>query len=311
MWQKIPPLRCLKAFDSVAHHNSITRAASEENVSQSAISQSISHLEDMLQTRLLDRSLRPATLTEQGKAFHNVISEAFGRVALEVDELRAVNRDKKNAITVSCNLGFATYWLMPRLSEFSLLYPETTLNVMTTYQGAAELRPGVDVVLRYGDGQWPDGVGDLLFEEVLIPTCSQEFLQRNGPLDSPESVARQNLIHVDVSDPSWPGWSTYFENLGVRSPSRAKDSHFSNYVQAVQAALAGEGIMLGWRSVVGDLISSQQLVAAVEATVNLNSGFHVLVSRQSKTKKTTVDFVTWLRKIAGEEMSAPALKQLL
>ncbi|MCP4332256.1 MAG: LysR family transcriptional regulator, partial [Gammaproteobacteria bacterium] len=66
MWQKIPPLRCLRAFDAVARHKSITRAASEENVSQSAISQSISQLEDILRARLLDRSLRPATLTEQG-----------------------------------------------------------------------------------------------------------------------------------------------------------------------------------------------------------------------------------------------------
>ncbi|MCP4878240.1 MAG: LysR family transcriptional regulator, partial [Gammaproteobacteria bacterium] len=154
---------------------------------------------------------------------------------------------------------------------------------------------------RFGDGQWPDGVGDLLFQEVLIPTCSQDFLQRNGPIDGPESVARQNLIHVDVSDPSWPDWTTYFENLGVTSPSRSKGSHFSNYVQAVQATLAGEGIMLGWRSVVGDLVSTQQLAAAVDAPVKLTSGNHVLVSRQSKTKKATIDFVAWLRKIASEE----------
>ncbi|MCP4011083.1 MAG: LysR family transcriptional regulator [Proteobacteria bacterium] len=301
MWQKIPPLRCLKAFDAVVRHNSITRAASEENVSQSAISQSISQLEDMLQTRLLDRSLRPAMLTEQGKAFHRVVSEAFGRVAMETDELRAINRGTKKTITISCNLGFATYWLMPRLSAYGLLYPDITLNVMTTYQGAAELRSGVDIALRFGDGQWPDGVGDLLFQEVLIPTCSQNFLQRNGPLEGPESIVRQNLIYVDVSDPSWPDWTTYFESLGVTSPSRSKGSHFSNYVQAVQATLADEGIMLGWRSVVGDLVSNQQLVVAVDAPVKLTSGYHVLVSRQSKTKKATIDFVAWLRKIASEE----------
>ncbi len=301
MWQKIPPLRCLKAFDAVARYNSITRAASEENVTQSAISQSISQLEGLLHTRLLDRSLRPAVLTEQGRAFHRTISEAFGRVALEVDELRVSNRATKNTITISCNLGFATYWLMPRLSEYSLRYPDITLNVMTTYQGAAELRPGVDFAIRFGDGQWPDGVGDPLFQEVLIPTCSQNFLNRNGPIDGPEGVARQNLIYVDVTDPSWPDWSTYFESLGVTSPSRSKGSHFSNYVQAVQATLAGEGIMLGWRSVVGDLVSTQQLTAAVDAPVKLASGYHVLISRQSKTKKTTLDFVAWLRKTASEE----------
>ncbi len=301
MWQKIPPLRCLKAFDAVARHSSITQAATEENISQSAISQSISQLEDMLRTRLLDRSLRPATLTEQGKAFHRVVSEAFGRVALEVDELRATSRSTKNTITISCNLGFATYWLMPRLSEYSLLYPQTTLNVMTTYQGDTKLNPSVDVALRFGNNQWSDAVGELLFQEVLIPTCSQNFLQRHGPINDLKSIAEKNFIHVDATDPCWPDWTTYFDNLGVKSPSLSKGSHFSNYIQAVQATLAGDGIMLGWRSVVGDLISSQQLTTAVDTQVKLSSGYYILVSHKSKTKKTTIDFVAWLQKIVREE----------
>jgi LysR family glycine cleavage system transcriptional activator len=301
MWHKIPPLRCLKAFDAVARHQSITRAASEENVSQSAISQSISQLERLVGTRLLDRALRPATLTEQGKAFHLTITDTIGRLSSEVDKLQASSRGDKKSITISCNLGFATYWLMPRLGEFSQQYPEVTLNVMTTYQGAADFQPGVDIAIRFGNGGWPEGDGTLLFKEQLVPTCSSGYLARHGAIDSPEELIEHNLINVQTTDPSWLGWQYYFNHFDVLNADRANGSWFSNYVQAVQATVAGEGVMLGWQSVIGDLVSTHQLVAAVDASIELSSGYHALVSRQAKTKMILGDFVEWLQNIACRE----------
>lgn len=301
MWKKIPPLRCLKAFDAVARHQGITKAALEENVSQSAISQSISQLEQLVGTRLLDRTLRPATLTEQGKSFHLTISEAFGRVSNEVDKLQAINRGTRKSITISCNLGFATYWLMPRLSEFSQQFPEITLNVMTTYQGAADFQPGVDVAIRFGNGGWPDGDGTLLFKECLVPACTANYLARYGPIDSPKGLIGHNLIYVQTTDPRWLGWDYYFDFFDVSNADQADGSYFSNYIQAVQATLSAEGIMLGWQSVIGDLVSNQQLVAAVDASIELSSGYYVLVSRQAKAKAILVDFVEWLQKTANNK----------
>lgn len=301
MWKKIPPLRCLKAFDAVARHKGITKAALEENVSQSAISQSISQLEQLLGTQLLDRKLRPATLTEQGKSFHLTISEAFGRISNEVDNLRAISSGTKQSITISCNLGFATYWLMPRLSEFSQQFPEIILNVMTTYQGAADIQPGVDVAIRFGNGGWPEGDGTLLFKEQLVPACTSDYLARYGPITSPEDLIGHNLIYVQTTDPYWLGWEYYFDSFDVSNSGRADGSCFSNYVQAVQATLAAEGIMLGWQSVIGDLVSKQQLVAAVDASIELSSGYYVLVPRQAKSKEILGYFVEWLKKIASSD----------
>lgn len=301
MWCKIPPLRCLKAFDAVARHQSIARAAFEENVSQSAISQSVSQLEQLVGTRLLDRTRRPATLTEQGKSFHLTITDTIGRLSNEVDKLQATSRGSKKSITICCNLGFATYWLMPRLSEFSRQFPDITLNVMTTYQGAADFQPGVDIAIRFGNGGWADGEGTLLFKEQLVPTCSAGYLARHGPIDSPEKLIEHNLIYVQTTDPSWLGWQYYFNHFDVSNAVQTNGSLFSNYVQAVQAAVAGEGVMLGWQSVIGDLVSAHQLVTAVDASIELSSGYHALVSRQAKTKRILVDFVEWLQSIARSE----------
>ncbi len=87
-------------------------------------------------------------------------------------------------------------------------------------------------------------------------------------------------VCVTTSDPDWLGWTQYFNRKGHDcSPSKGH-LRFGNYVQAVQAALAGEGIMLGWRSVVGDLLRSQQLTIAFNAPEHLESGYYFKTAGQ-------------------------------
>ncbi len=299
MWHKIPPIRCLRAFDAVIRNKGITHAAKEENVSQSAISQSVNQLEEFVQAKLLDRSSRPVSQTEQGRRFHRVICEAFDQVTQEVEELRARGRQPSNSITVSCNLGFATYWLMPRLNEFNQKFPDVVLNVMTTYQGDADMHPDADVAVRFGDGEWPDGTGQLLFEETLIPACSPDYLDRHGRIESPEALIGHPLIFVNATDPSWHDWSQYLKHFGITGTKNPAGARFNNYVLAVQAALAGDGIMLGWRSVIGDLVATRQLVAAVNAPVKLTSGYYLLTSPRVRGRAVE-KFVEWLHKAAKE-----------
>ena len=70
-------------------------------------------------------------------------------------------------------------------------------------------------------------------------------------------------------------------------------------MQAVQTALAGEGIMLGWRSVVGDLLASEQLIIATQAPVDLDHGY--FINRNSTFNATTKKdiFLDWLVRQAG------------
>lgn len=299
MWSRIPPMQALRLFDTIVRHRSMTRAAAEAGVSQSAVSQSIKQLEVFLDTPLVDRSTRPLTLTPAGEAFHRICIETLGRLSHTVEQMRHDGKKAENAVTVSCNLGFATYWLMPRLNYFSAEHPDIEVHVMVAYQGAAGLHDGSDVAIRFGHGAWPDGPWDTLFKETIIPICSPQYLETHGVIESVAELAARRLIHVVVTDPDWSGWEQYFSLVGSKETAKSSGLRFGNYVQAVQAALAGEGVMLGWRSVVGDLLVSEQLTVALDKPVHLDSGYFINAPSPRPHKASKRKFVNWLCRQAG------------
>lgn len=300
MWNHIPSLQALRLFDAVVRHRSMTKAAAEEGVSQSAVSQSIKHLEGFVGAPLLNRSTRPMILTSAGETFHRVCIETLGRLAHSVEEMRCANNRTENAVTVSCNLGFATYWLMPRLNYFSAEHPNIEVHVMVAYQGAAGLHDGSDVAIRYGNGKWPDGPWETLFKESLLPVCAPSYLDAHEPIGSLRELANRRLIHVAVTDPDWSGWDQYFKRAGHDGVLPSGGLRFGNYVQAVQAALAGEGVMLGWRSVVGDLLESGQLTTALDMPVPLQNGYFVNRPAGLSADSTQSTFINWLARQAGK-----------
>jgi DNA-binding transcriptional LysR family regulator len=300
MWNQLPPIQSLKLFDSVVRNRSMTRAAAEAGISQSAVSQSIRHLEQFLQTPLLDRSSRPMGLTEEGETFHRNSTEALARLAQAVEDLRKRGRKDNDAVTISCNLGFATYWLMPRLNYFSAIFPDIVVNVMAAYHSAAGFQSGADVAIRYGNGDWSDGDWQLLFKETIGPMCSSDYLKRVGPITGPTQLANQRLIHVTVTDPDWLDWEQYFNRIGHDTRGLSGGLRFSNYVQAIQAALTGDGIMLGWRSVVGDLLNSQQLTLAFDAPIRLDSGYYIKGVQDQDDGDCVGALLSWLREQAGK-----------
>ncbi|WP_264214027.1 LysR substrate-binding domain-containing protein [Leisingera thetidis] len=288
-------MQSLKLFDAVVRHRSMTRAAAEIGISQSAVSQSVRQLEDFVQVPLLDRSSRPMVLTDEGERFYRASLDSLGRLSQAVEDLRRQSRGDGKTVTISCNLGFATYWLMPRLNFFSADCPDIAVNVMAAYHGAAGLQSGTDIAIRYGDGSWPDGDWQLLFKETIVPICSAGYLERAGQITGAEQLSRQRLIHVTGTTPDWLGWEYYFKRLGHGKLPVPGGLRFSNYVQAVQTALSGEGIMLGWRSVAADLLKSQQLTIAYAEPIRLASGYYIRSAGNQDDGSCAGKFLGWLK----------------
>lgn len=283
-----PPLRLLTVFEAVVRRGGARAAAAELNVSQPAVSQSLKLLEAHLGARLLDRGTRPASLTEAGKLLHRATVEGLGRIREAVDEIARLSRIDDEAVTVACSVGLATYWLMPRLALFYDRHPGLAVNVRTTQQGAPPLASGVDLAIRYGDGSWADGDVRLLFPECVEPVCSPALAGRLR--DSPRWFEAATLIHVDVDDETWLTWRAYLRRIGQDGGGRGL--RFTNYVQATQAALAGRGVMLGWRSITGDLVKEGPLARIVEEAVIPREAFYVVAAARPRPPAAIV--LAWL-----------------
>jgi LysR family transcriptional regulator, glycine cleavage system transcriptional activator len=293
---RLPPLRLLSVFETVQRAGGVKQAASKLNVSQPAISQALRQLEAHVGVPLLDRSTRPAGLTEAGLILHKAVSENLERLTSALDDIAALNAAAGDTVTVACTIGFATYWLMPRLEGFYLDHPELAVNVQTTQQEVPTLAPGTDVAMRYGDGRWSDGDVQLLFKERVEPVCAPSLADRLA--ENPGSLASAYLIHVDFSDRHWITWPQYLARTGQAAAGSAKGLRFSNYVQATQAAISGHGVMLGWRSITGDQVASGLLVPVLSRPLLPDDAYYAVRSHRTRNPDGAQALIDWLKGIA-------------
>ncbi len=210
-WKHIPPMKALLALEAAARHASFSRAATELNVSQSAVSHAVATAEEFLDAPLIDRSTRPLRLTPDGEAYVATLRNCFGLLAAEAETLR--RRKADDVLTVSCNLAYGNYWLLPRLKDFHAAHPNIQVNMVTTYQGLASLDAGIDVAIRFGRGTWPGCTSRLLFRECIIPVASPDYVARRGSVRNAADFLNHELLHALSVDKSWFDWRQREQNL--------------------------------------------------------------------------------------------------
>src|SRR4030081_2124972 len=152
MTARLPSLNELRAFEAAARHLSFTVAASELNVTQTAISHQIRRLEQELGIRLFVRRNRALALTPEARDYLPGVRAAFNDLRLATDRL--LRRDNDHVLTVSTLASLAAKWLLPRLSAFQEAHPGIDVRI-TTSTGLVDFRAGdVDGGIRHGRGQW-------------------------------------------------------------------------------------------------------------------------------------------------------------
>jgi DNA-binding transcriptional LysR family regulator len=287
---RLPALRLLTTFEAVARHGSMRLAAARLNVTEPAISQALKALESHVGTALVNRATRPAQLTEAGEVLARAVRDGLGQISTALEDIRALGGAEGAQVTVSCTLGMATYWLMPRLPAFYALYPDITVNVQAPATDLPHLAPGIDIALRYGTGGWREGVTRKLFDERVCPVAAPALLNRL--IADGVGLDRAPLIHVrSPHNQHWAGWEDYLRLRGIKR-DRLSGQTFNNYVQAAQAVLEGRGVMLGWRSIAAGAIRDRSLQMWQDAEVDLGTSYFVTASQpQSKTAQV---FLEWL-----------------
>lgn len=294
---RLPPLRLLVTFEAVARLGAMREAADELNVTQPAVTQALKALEDHVGVALLDRSRRPARLTAPGHQLARAARDGLEMIHRAIDEIRADAGAEGQRLTVSCTLGMATYWLMPRLPDFYARHPDVLVNVQAPPTDLPTISGEVDLALRYGTGGWTDGETTKLFDEVVCPVGRPAVVERL--LAEEVGLDRAPLIHVRGPETGhWADWPEYLRQAGVRRPP-GPGQHFDNYVHAIQAALDGRGLVLGWRSNTGAFVSDGALTAWPGGEIDLGTSYFITLSSKAVGKASARAFAAWLGEQAG------------
>src|SRR5947199_4866300 len=278
MTARLPSLNGLRAFEAAARHLSFTQAASELNVTQTAISHQIKRLEEELGVRLFIRQNRSLALTKQAQEYLPGIRAAFNDLRLATDRL--LRKDDDRVLTVSTLASLAAKWLLPRLTAFQEEHHGIDVRI-TTSTGLVDFqRDNLDAAIRYGRGQWPGLRADWLMADELFPVCSPGLATGNRPLRCPEDLRDHVLLHT--SNTNSDDWRLWLTAAGLPNDiSRQPGITFDLIFMTVQAAIDGIGVAMGRTSYVQDDIAKGRLVITFEIALPSDAGFY-LVSPQAK-----------------------------
>src|SRR5258707_15521198 len=114
----LPPLHALRAFEAAARHLSFARAAAELNLTPSAISHQIRHLEESLGRRLFERRHRGLELSAIGRVYYPLVRDAFTRLIEATALIGGARPALHNGLAISCTPSLALVRLIPRLPGF-------------------------------------------------------------------------------------------------------------------------------------------------------------------------------------------------
>jgi DNA-binding transcriptional LysR family regulator len=287
---RLPPLRLLTTFESFARSGSMRLAATRLNVTQPAISQALKALEAHVGAILIDRNRKPAQLTEAGQILARAVRDGLGQISAAIEDARILSGQETAQVTVSCTIGMATYWLMPRLPEFYAMHPDITVNVQAPSSDLPHLAPGIDVAVRYGTGDWREGVTEKLFDERVCPVGAPDLIRQL--LSQGVGLDQAPLIHVrSPNNQHWAGWESYLAKAGIQRV-RLSGQTFNNYVQAAQAALDGRGLMLGWRSISQGAVRDGALEEWPAGQIDLRTAYYITTSMAPS--EATIAFTRWV-----------------
>jgi DNA-binding transcriptional LysR family regulator len=138
-----------------------------------------------------------------------------------------------------------------------------------------------------------------LFGESVYPVCSTDYLARCGSPDCVADLAQHGLIGAHPQETSWLDWDQWFAAFGLGGLRHTVSITCSFYTDAVNAAVGGEGIALGWHRLVGDLVDSKRLVRVTAESLQTRAGYHLVLRREVRQRPAVSTFLQWIRSVSA------------
>jgi LysR family glycine cleavage system transcriptional activator len=289
MRERLPPLRALLAFEAAARSGSFARAASELNVTPSAISHQIQTIETFLGLKLFRRTAGRVSLTRAGNAYWRRIESALQAIADATAEIAPARQ--ADLVTVLSATSFAAKWLRPRLNDFLSTHPMVRVRLNTSTEPPDFSAGSFDVAICYGRPAAPGLTVLPLVAETMMPLCSPR-LARRLRLRKASDLAKATLIHSS----NLTSWADWLEQ--ARAPAVKADAGvwFDRSSLAIESAVEGTGVILE-----SDFLTSAERKAGMLTSpfssaprIRVLSYFLAFRAEQS-TRPACRTFIDWIR----------------
>jgi len=292
MPDRLPPLTALRAFEAAARHMSFARAADELNVTPAALSFQIKSLETHLGRPVFRRLNRALELTEAGTALLPGTRDGFAALAAAWRNARRVSDPRH--LTVTAGPAFTAIWLAPRMFEFAEAHPDIDLRFVASLKLLDLDRDDVDVAIRFGEGHDPGLWSRPLVADWMTPMMAPALAEG---LAAPEALLEMRLFHQEDLDFLTPraDWRAWFAAAGVEVRDVA-GPHFSQADHAIDAAIAGAGVVLGRGSLGAPALADGRLVAPFPMALALSAQYRFLCAPGAEARPQIAAFRDWIER---------------
>ncbi|MGB0661945.1 MAG: transcriptional regulator GcvA [Mangrovicoccus sp.] len=289
--ERLPPLTALRAFDIAARHMSFARAAEELHVTPAALSFQIKSLEDQLGANVFRRLNRSVELTEVGRALLPGTSDGFA--SLNSAWRTAQRLSKGSTLTITAGPSFTSKWLAPRLFNFAQANSDIELRFSASTKVMDLDRDDIDVAIRYSQQDMPGHSSEILMEDWLTPMMAPSLATEGMGL---EALADLPLLHQD--DTAYmspcPDWAAWFAALNLGETPK-NGPRFSQADHAIDAAIAGAGVILGRASLTADAMAQGQLVMPFPVALRGPAAYRFVCLESSVERPAVIALKNWLK----------------
>ncbi len=291
MNRDLPPLTALRAFEAAARHMSFARAAEELHVTPAALSFQIKSLEQHLGRPVFRRLNRAIELTEAGRILLPGTRDGFNALSASWRTVREF--DRTDILRVTAGPAFTAKWLAPRLYNFAQDHPDIELRFSASMRLIDLHRDEIDVAIRYGDGRDEGAYSQELIHDWVTPMMSP-VLAKAYPTQP--DMKRATLLHQDLFpfDQDTLDWNIWFRDADI-GPIPPGGPRFSQADHALDAAIAGSGIVLGRYALAESALRAGLLVAPYKTALYLPYKFRFVCAEGVQKKPHIAAFETWIK----------------
>lgn len=292
----MPSMMALQCFEAVARHMSVTRAAEELHMTQSAISKQIAQLEALLRNPLFLRVRRRLQLTPAGALYQSEVRTILNQVDMSSRYILTYGSETQ-VLTIGTQPTFGSRWLIPRLQRFMAAHPDIQVKVRSETRPFDLMQAKIDISFFFGHGTLPGAQCLELFEADVVPVCAPGFL-RGGRIAGLDELSQQTLIQC-ASRPE--AWHDYFSHQQFQSDSSYHGPRFDTFYMCVRAAEGGCGIALTPRLLAEEELQAGKLVIPWGYVQPSDGAYFVAYSEHSAEVPKIKQFVAWVRDEARQQ----------
>ncbi|MEX3811424.1 LysR family transcriptional regulator [Paraburkholderia sp. BR13439] len=288
----------MEIFTRVVEANSFTKVSESLDLPRAKVSRTIQALEEHVGVRLLNRSTRQVSVTEDGASFYERCVRILADVADAESSLSNKRENPAGTIRVDTSGTLARSLLLPALDDFYEQYPAIDVRLGLADRNIDLIQDGVDCVIRMGTPEESSLVAKRIGLARIVTCASPAYLQKFGTPTTLAELGEHRAVNY-VSARSGRTFPFEFEVDGeierVAMDSTLAVNDGSVYITA---GVLGHGIIQPSRFMVAELIEQGALTEILGNYTSPGTPLSILYAHRRNLSSRLRAFIDWVGELA-------------